>query len=126
MTIEAFLEERRTAHYPPGWDLWDWKPDGFLWVSRKAHQSVVVSAAMEADGRPWAHASMAGRNVLPSWDDLKYLRRHWLNNRKAVQVFPEGDKYVNLHPRCLHLFSCLDGDPLPEFSGLVDGVGRSI
>ena len=31
-------------------------------------------------------------------------------------VFPERKFHVNIHPFCLHLWCCLDGDGLPEFS----------
>ena len=43
---------------------------------------------------------------------------------KAMQVFPPKDRYVNLNPYVLHLFVCLseEGDGLPEFSGVIDGV----
>lgn len=26
------------------------------------------------------------------------------------------DKYINLHPTCLHLWHCLDGDVVPDFA----------
>lgn len=126
MTVQEFLAERRKAHYPPGWELFRVAQDGGMWVNRKEQTSVIVSVAVESDGRLWAHASIARKGRMPSYEDLQYLRRYWLNNRKAIQVFPESEFYVNLHPHCLHLFACLDGDPLPEFSARIEGVGRTL
>ena len=34
---------------------------------------------------------------------------------------PRSDPYC-LHPYCLHLFRCLDGDVTPEFSTVIEGV----
>lgn len=122
----AFLGRRHISPYPPGWELLVAGRDGFCWVNKKRNQSVIVSVAVEQDGRLWAHASLAGKKRMPNHDDLLYLRRHWLDDRKAVQVFPEPEYYVNIHPNCLHLFACLDDDPLPEFSGITSGRVRTI
>jgi hypothetical protein len=35
--------------------------------------------------------------------------------RKAVMVLPAEEEHVNIHPFCLHLYSPLDRDPLPDF-----------
>jgi hypothetical protein len=34
---------------------------------------------------------------------------------KVVQVFPPVTEHYNLHPNCLHLWSCLEADGLPDF-----------
>ena len=34
--------------------------------------------------------------------------------------------FVNIHPNCLHLFACVDGWPLPEFSGVLPTGARAI
>ena len=34
----------------------------------------------------------------------------------AYQVIPPRDQHVNIHPNVLHLWSCLDGSPLPDFT----------
>ena len=47
----------------------------------------------------------------------------------AYAVWPPTDKYVNIHPHCLHLWARLDltdGRVLPEFSEILPEVGRSI
>jgi hypothetical protein len=78
---------------------------------------VIVSVFRELDNKMWIHASMSHPHRLPSYDELKYLKRHFVGTaRKAIQVFPAESEHVNLHPNCLHLFSCIDEDPLPDFT----------
>jgi hypothetical protein len=38
------------------------------------------------------------------------------DGRKAIQVFAPVAEHVNIHEFCLHLWHCLDGDPLPDFT----------
>lgn len=120
------LRHLLAAQYPPGWEMVKQGADGGAWVNRKTGMSVIVSVAIEADGQPWAHASIARKGRIPTYDDLMYLKRNWLGDRKCIQVFPEIMYHVNIHPRCLHLFAPLWRDPLPEFSAEIAGVGRSI
>lgn len=111
---------------PPGWRR---EIDALYfgkWVNEKRGQSVIVSIAEHEDGNEWAHLSIAGRRM-PSYDDLCYLKRHWLGAAaKAIMVFPAAENHVNIHPTCLHLFHCLTADPLPEFSSELAPGLRSI
>lgn len=90
--------------------------------------NAILSGNREADGRRWLHLSVSRPSRLPTWDDLKRARAALLGaDRYAYAVFPPTDKYVNLHPFCLHLWSPVDGDPpLPEFSGITSRGGRTI
>jgi hypothetical protein len=79
--------------------------------------TVIFSGMVEADGKRWLHVSCAHGNRLPSWDDLKLVKETFIGrDRKAVQVFPSQEEYVNVNPYCLHLWHCLDGDGLPDFT----------
>jgi hypothetical protein len=37
-------------------------------------------------------------------------------DRQAIQVMPPRSNHVNIH-EVLHLWHCLDGDGLPDFTG---------
>jgi hypothetical protein len=102
-------------------------PDGWSMVSRDRRQSIIVSCA-EHDGAEWVHASIAHTTYLPTYADLTRLRAAvWGDTGWAYQVFAPPSAHVNIHERALHLYGRLDGQPvLPEFSGFVPGVGRSI
>lgn len=77
---------------------------------------VICSARVEADGKRWMHVSCSRPDQLPTWDNLKLVKDTFIGrDRLALQVLPRAAEYVNLHPRTLHLWSCLDGDPTPDF-----------
>lgn len=84
-------------------------------VDRKNCLRVMCSARIEADNKRWMHVSAAYWNKLPSYADMKDVHRIFIGNRKAIQVFAPPDEHVNINPNVLHLWSCLDDDPLPDF-----------
>jgi hypothetical protein len=105
--------------------------DGFCLQNRLLRQSVICSACVEEDGKRWIHLSIASPDRMPTYEDLCWLKRTFLGEEgKAVMIFPPKSVHVNLHERCLHLFSCLDEPScgLPEFSGFHPAAGgkRSI
>lgn len=102
---------------PPGWELYVKRSDGMMWVNRSRQLSVIESTNREKDGKNWRHLSIAHPRRMPTYDELTYLKRHWAGeDAKAIMVFPAKAEHVNIHPNCLHLFVCLDGDPLPDFT----------
>jgi hypothetical protein len=79
---------------------------------------VLCSANVEDDGKRWVHVSCSYRGRMPTWEDLRSVKSLFVGEgRCAYQVLPSKAKYVNLHPHVLHLFACLDGEPLPDFTG---------
>lgn len=102
-----------------GWDIREVSGDGFLAVRHRPNRlSLVVSAAVEGDGRPWLHLSVSGFRRLPSWEELVATKEAVVGTaHTAVQVIPDRDHYINLNPYVLHLFLPIDGDPfLPDFT----------
>lgn len=109
-----------------GWRLVNGRPiDGYHVVSSDG-LSVICSGSVEADGKRWLHVSFARPNRMPDYDDLLRVRRIFIgDDRYCCAVWPPKDRYVSLHRYALHLWSCLDEWPLPEFSGLLGGI-RSV
>lgn len=77
--------------------------------------TVVVSGRTEADGKKWIHVSASHPNRPPTWATMCVVKERFLGDRRAIQVHVPRDQWVNLHPYCLHLWCCLDGDGLPDF-----------
>lgn len=78
---------------------------------------IIASIQKELDNKQWIHVSFSRQNKLPSYNDLKLVKNVFIGkDKKAIQIFPEDDAHVNLMPNCLHLWHCLDGDPLPDFT----------
>jgi hypothetical protein len=78
--------------------------------------TVILSGAIEEDGRRWLHLSISHRSRLPKWRELVAVRDLFPGDVYCYQVLPPQEKHVNIHPRVLHLWHCLDGNPLPDFT----------
>lgn len=112
----------RDFYNPPRWHrLTPFGPDG--WSTREKHggMSVIVTTA---DHRTragalstWVHASVAHATVLPTYDDLVWLKRAvWGEEGEAYQVFAPASRHVSLHDFALHLWGRADGaGVLPVF-----------
>ena len=92
-------------------------PDGWKTVQLDGAASVIVTCVEQVDGDDWIHASIARRDSMPTYSDLKLLHAAVFGDRWAYQLFaPPGD-HVNIHEYALHLFGRLDGKPvLPDFT----------
>lgn len=87
--------------------------------------TVIISQKIEGDYKRWLHVSVAHQKRLPTWEELRMVKDLFIGkDKKAFQILPSEDNYVNIHPYCLHLFCCLDDDGLPEFSGFRTDVGN--
>jgi len=98
-------------------------PCSRFWYVSRPDGPLKVIAGLERHGESrWIHISCSRTNRLPSWDDLKLVKRVLAGpERQAIQVLPRESEYVNIHPNCLHLFVCIDDDPVPCFSRVLDG-----
>ncbi len=68
------------------------------------------------DGKWWLHVSCVHFDRMPTWEEFKDIKATFIGrDKKAIQVFPNEKQYVNIDPRCLHLFSAPD-DGLPDFT----------
>lgn len=83
---------------------------------RKGSLSVIYSISKELDGKEWLHVSLARPNKYPPYEEIKYVKNIFIGNSKAIMVFPEAREHVNIHNYCMHLFTCLDDDALPDFT----------
>lgn len=78
---------------------------------------VIQSTAIESDGNVWLHTSFSRKGRMPTYDDMARVKRIFIgDSQKALMVLPDKAHHVNIHPFCLHFFTPLYHDPLPEFS----------
>jgi len=112
---------------PKGWNEIDKKLDGSGYWCPSRNQFIICSIAKEKDGKKWLHVSLSGKKRI-QYEDLKDIKDLFIGPDKyAIMIFPPKDKYVNIHPNCFHLFHCIDGHALPEFSGFLEGIkGRTL
>ena len=101
---------------PYGWRMLRKSEDGASYRSGDG-LVVIISGAVELDGRRWIHLSVSRRDSLPDWSDLREVKNLFLGREAlAVQVLPPESRYINIHPFVLHLWRCLDGEPVPDFA----------
>lgn len=76
----------------------------------------IASFTIEADGKLWYHVSFSRQDCIPTYADTSFVKRYIVgSDRTAYQIFPKASEHVSDHDRCLHLWHCLEGDPLPDF-----------
>lgn len=107
---------------PKGWEAYTRWGDG--WAYREAGGlRVLVDCEVKADGNEWVHVSYSRKSWTPTHADTCKVKAAFLGERYAYAVMPPSDKYVNIHPNCLHLWARADGSAvLPEFSAHINGV----
>lgn len=108
---------------PKDWKIIEVLPDGVMWRNKRKRLLVGASIMGYEDGKRWLHVSVSKKDqTVPMWADMCNVKQAFFGrDRKAIQVHPAHEKHVNIHPACLHLWCCLEDDPLPEFSHLVNG-----
>jgi hypothetical protein len=101
--------------------------DGCRWQHLDYPLTVISSVCYEDDGKLWLHVSYAHQKRMPTYGEMQLVKSMFIGEDKyAMMVLPPKDKYVNLHKYCLHLWHCLEGHPLPEFSGISPDQSRTI
>ena len=105
-----------------GWRVRETRQDGAAYENWNG-MLVIASVAKESDGKDWLHISASFPTRQPTWNEMVEIRNLLIGEHQyAVMVVPPKRFYVKIHPHVMHLFSCLEGHYLPEFSGKVEGV----
>jgi hypothetical protein len=102
---------------PPLWEEVQRGPDGAKYRAPALNLVAIASVARELDGKRWVHLSVSHAVRVPRWRELVEVKE-WLLGTETYcyQVIPPRSRYVNIHPNVLHLWCCLDGEPLPDFT----------
>lgn len=103
---------------PPGWKKLQVSNLSPVAYSGPKNIKVLVSVMQEEDDELWMHVSFSHRDRLPSYEETTRVKSIFIgNDRDAIQVFPKAANHINLHPHCLHLWSCLSNTgKLPDFT----------
>ncbi len=114
---------------PKGWQVIERWGDGYALRETGGGLRVPIDCSAKADGNQWIHVSFSRKAWAPNHADTVKVKDAFIVNRYAYVVYPPSDRYVNIHPFCLHLWAKLDegdGAALPEFSGELEGIGKSV
>lgn len=111
---------------PAGWEEintspWTGRPDREYVRAYAKHGTVrvIMTCARYGDGKRWLHLSVSRKNhEIPSWAVMCEIKDLFIGiERTAYQVHPPRAKHISIHPGCLHLWTSLDGDVTPDFTG---------
>lgn len=115
MNVKEWIEHLQD-NPPKGFVVKDIGFDGFSCHNKALGLFVICSVAKEDDGKYWIHVSYSRTSRIPTYEDTAKIKALFIGkDRKAIAVFPEEKNHVNIHPNCLHLWSC-DNWSIPEFS----------
>ena len=115
---------------PKGWRfIMDWG-EGRAYGQIAGGLRVLIDCEVKEDGNEWIHVSVSRKSWTPSHEDMALAKTAFIGpDRYAYAIYPPASKYVNIHPYCLHLWARADegdGRVLPEFSEVVEEIGRTI
>ena len=114
---EVELIRQRIASEYKHWTLIEKRQDGISYRHSIAQGLTAIFSVEYHGGMCWLHASIARIDKIPDYKDLCKLKKEFIGkDSKAIMVLPKESEHVNIHPYVLHLFSCLDGYILPDFT----------
>jgi len=115
---------------PDGWEVIQRWGDGYAVRQKNGGIRVIVDCETKEDGREWLHVSASRAKWTPTHEDMTLVKRDFIGaSRYAYSVWAPSENHVNIHAHCLHLWAMMDsqdGKVLPEFSAVINGIGRSI
>lgn len=86
------------------------------WFMRNDGLKVCAEVEAQDDGSFWLHVSFSRPNRVPNYDDTTDVKALFVGrDRKAISVLPAASEHYNFHKFCLHMWSPLSRDPLPDF-----------
>ncbi len=101
---------------PPHWSMVELLRNGRRWATIKGMR-IIASVGYELDNKWWVHISCSYTNRAPSWEELVEVRDVVLGKGTwALQFMAPEREHVNIHPHVHHIWHCLDGNPLPDFT----------
>jgi len=113
--VEAAFDCALPKVLPASWQKLD-QYSNAGWFRQGNAGLAVCFEVEQVDGDLWIHISLSLRAQMPSYEDLATVKAVFLGpDRKAILVLPPKGEHYNLHPFCLHLYSPITRDPLPDF-----------
>ena len=84
---------------------------------KKPQLLLVMTGLVIKGGKIWFHVSVSSQDRVPNYSELMLVKNIFIGEEnEAIQVFPSKKDKINDHPYCLHLWRCLEENPLPDFS----------
>lgn len=114
---ECVLNTKPEKRNIPGFIVTLSLEDGYSYASKSRGLVVIQSTSVELDGKLWLHTSYSRKKRIPTYEDTQFIKKYFIgDDKKAIAIYPKIEEHVNIMPYCLHLWSCLEDDSLPDFT----------
>jgi hypothetical protein len=91
-------------------------PDGWILPNLYEHGHIIATVSV-TDGVEWIHASIAFKERMPTYEEIRDMHLAVFNGGWAYEVHTPPAEHVNIHDYARHLFGRKDGKPvLPDFT----------
>lgn len=108
---------------PAGWSQSG--PDEYFncrWLESSDGMRICLEVEF-VDEALWMHLSFSRRDRDPNYFDMTRVKDLFIGaNRKAIMVLPKRDEHYSFAKHCLHLYSPIESDPLPDFRAQDGGL----
>jgi len=86
----------------------------FILQGPSGRKLMIISSGPDSE-YGWEHVSVSTERHIPNWEEMCFVKNlFWDEEECVMQLHPAKSRYVNCHPRCLHLWKPLNGEiPLP-------------
>lgn len=76
--------------------------DGGIWLFKFGG---IPFRAIASNGGGWEHVSVSSKKRTPRWNEMEKIKNiFWGPEDIVIQFHPPQSMYINVHPRCLHLW----------------------
>jgi hypothetical protein len=80
---------------------------------------LILASVATYEHQVWYHVSFSLKDKVPTYEQMMFVKEAMFSpSNKVIQVLPARSEHYNLHLDCLHLWTCLEGDRLPDFRTL--------
>lgn len=112
---------------PAGW-VRDTSPGPFEAFWCKGRKLLVLSSFdTDVDGNDWLHVSLSLPNKLPSWQDVKLVKRLFFGAEEtAWQCIAPDSQWVDQHKYCFHLWALWPFQGAQDEEGEAEGDGAEV
>jgi hypothetical protein len=73
-------------------------------LKRRGHELCIIASWGEGWDHVSVHAMWEKQNLVPTWDEMCYVKSLFFEPEEVCTVLPAESAYVNVHPYVLHIW----------------------
>lgn len=100
---------------PGDWRVLEQRKFGYCY-GKNFGLSVIAAITSEKDEKKWLHLAVHHPRHKPTWEELEEVHSLFARGRQMFFSVPEFKRYTLQSVNAVNMWTCLDGEPLPDFS----------